>query len=143
MHDVVYLCIYFMYILHTLTIVPLYNVCICISCYRFPNHVLTHLSQNAVRAAGLATLNAWVDQTGMKEWLEGEDLAEELKKDNPFLRQEVGVCVCVWGCVYLPRSLFGYRPLTNLIRSASESSFSTKLICSFLSGVCLAVGVAG
>lgn len=44
-----------------------------------------------MRAAGLATLNAWVDQTGMKEWLEGEDLAEELKKENPFLRQEVSV----------------------------------------------------
>ncbi|KAI5101926.1 cytoskeleton-associated protein 5 [Silurus meridionalis] len=46
-------------------------------------------SKTAVRAAGLATLNAWVDQTGMKEWLEGEDLAEELKKENPFLRQEL------------------------------------------------------
>lgn len=53
-------------------------------------------SQNAVRAASLATLNAWVEQTGMKEWLEGEDLAEELKKENPFLRQEVCVCVCVF-----------------------------------------------
>lgn len=37
----------------------------------------------------MTTLQAWVDQTGMKEWLEGEDLAEELKKENPFLRQEV------------------------------------------------------
>ncbi|KAK2868912.1 hypothetical protein Q7C36_000783 [Tachysurus vachellii] len=46
-------------------------------------------SKNAVRAAGLATLNAWVEQTGMKEWLEGEDMAEELKKENPFLRQEL------------------------------------------------------
>lgn len=44
-----------------------------------------------MRTAGLATLNAWVEQTGMKEWLEGEDLAEELKKENPFLRQEVSV----------------------------------------------------
>lgn len=44
-----------------------------------------------MRSAGLATLNAWVAQTGMKEWLEGEDLAEELKKENPFLRQEVCV----------------------------------------------------
>lgn len=25
----------------------------------------------------------------MKEWLEGEDLSEELKKENLFLRQEV------------------------------------------------------
>ncbi|MGH0172333.1 UNVERIFIED_CONTAM: hypothetical protein FKN15_062874 [Acipenser sinensis] len=47
-------------------------------------------SKSNVRAAALATLNAWVEQTGMKEWLEGEDLSEELKKENPFLRQEVG-----------------------------------------------------
>lgn len=37
----------------------------------------------------MTTLNSWVEQTGMKEWLEGEDLSEELKKENPFLRQEV------------------------------------------------------
>lgn len=42
-----------------------------------------------VRAAAMATLQAWVEQTGMKEWLEGEDLSEELKRENPFLRQEV------------------------------------------------------
>lgn len=47
------------------------------------------LSQSNVRAAALATVNVWVEQTGMKEWLEGEDLSEELKKENPFLRQEV------------------------------------------------------
>uniref|UniRef100_A0A8C9WJY2 Cytoskeleton associated protein 5 n=1 Tax=Scleropages formosus TaxID=113540 RepID=A0A8C9WJY2_SCLFO len=46
-------------------------------------------SKANVRAAALTTLNAWVEQTGMKEWLEGEDLSEELKKENPFLRQEV------------------------------------------------------
>ncbi|XP_072242822.1 cytoskeleton-associated protein 5 isoform X2 [Leuresthes tenuis] len=42
-----------------------------------------------VRSAALATLQAWVEQTGMKDWLEGEDLADELKRENPFLRQEV------------------------------------------------------
>ncbi|XP_075998048.1 cytoskeleton-associated protein 5 isoform X2 [Genypterus blacodes] len=42
-----------------------------------------------VRAAAMATLEAWVEQTGMKEWLEGEDMSEELKRENPFLRQEV------------------------------------------------------
>ncbi|XP_066556633.1 cytoskeleton-associated protein 5 isoform X2 [Amia ocellicauda] len=46
-------------------------------------------SKSNVRAAAMTTLNAWVEQTGMKEWLEGEDLSEELKKENPFLRQEV------------------------------------------------------
>lgn len=37
----------------------------------------------------MTTLQAWVEQTGMKDWLEGEDLSEELKRENPFLRQEV------------------------------------------------------
>ncbi|XP_068947644.1 cytoskeleton-associated protein 5 isoform X1 [Petaurus breviceps papuanus] len=46
-------------------------------------------SKNNVRAAALATVNAWAEQTGMKEWLEGEDLSEELRKENPFLRQEL------------------------------------------------------
>uniref|UniRef100_A0A673H1S5 Cytoskeleton-associated protein 5-like n=1 Tax=Sinocyclocheilus rhinocerous TaxID=307959 RepID=A0A673H1S5_9TELE len=46
-------------------------------------------SKPNVRAAAWSTLNAWVEQTGMKEWLEGEDLSEELKKENPFLRQEM------------------------------------------------------
>ncbi|KAE8606436.1 hypothetical protein XENTR_v10010735 [Xenopus tropicalis] len=46
-------------------------------------------SKANVRAAAMVTLNSWVEQTGMKEWLEGEDLSEELKKENPFLRQEL------------------------------------------------------
>ncbi|XP_006865128.1 PREDICTED: cytoskeleton-associated protein 5 isoform X2 [Chrysochloris asiatica] len=46
-------------------------------------------SKNNVRAAALATVNAWAEQTGMKEWLEGEDLSEELRRENPFLRQEL------------------------------------------------------
>lgn len=45
--------------------------------------------QPNVRAAAMTTVQAWVEQTGMKEWLEGEDLSEELKRENPFLRQEV------------------------------------------------------
>nr|XP_046250377.1 cytoskeleton-associated protein 5 isoform X2 [Scatophagus argus] len=46
-------------------------------------------SKANVRMAALSTLQAWVEHTGMKEWLEGEDLSEELKRENPFLRQEV------------------------------------------------------
>ncbi|XP_059831965.1 cytoskeleton-associated protein 5 isoform X3 [Hypanus sabinus] len=46
-------------------------------------------SRNNNRAAALATLNLWVEKTGMKEWLDGEDLSEELKKENPYLRQEL------------------------------------------------------
>lgn len=39
----------------------------------------------------MATLQVWVQHTSMKDWLEGEDLSEELKRENPFLRQEVNV----------------------------------------------------
>uniref|UniRef100_UPI00358F8D0F LOW QUALITY PROTEIN: cytoskeleton-associated protein 5-like n=1 Tax=Myxine glutinosa TaxID=7769 RepID=UPI00358F8D0F len=46
-------------------------------------------SKNTIRAAALSALNAWVDQTGLKDWLEGDDMSEELKKENPFLRQEL------------------------------------------------------
>uniref|UniRef100_A0A3P8QBW8 TOG domain-containing protein n=1 Tax=Astatotilapia calliptera TaxID=8154 RepID=A0A3P8QBW8_ASTCA len=46
-------------------------------------------SKPNVRATAMTTLQAWVEQTGMKDWLEGEDLSEELKRENPFLRQEV------------------------------------------------------
>ncbi|XP_068168966.1 cytoskeleton-associated protein 5 isoform X2 [Antennarius striatus] len=46
-------------------------------------------SKANVRMAAMTTLQAWVGQTGMKEWLEGEDLSEELKRENPFLRQEL------------------------------------------------------
>ncbi|KAM6980607.1 cytoskeleton-associated protein 5-like [Aplochiton taeniatus] len=45
--------------------------------------------KSAVRASALAMLNTWVEQSGLKEWLEGEELSEELKKENPLLRQEL------------------------------------------------------
>lgn len=52
-------------------------------------------------------MNAWAEQTGMKEWLEGEDLSEELKKENPFLRQEVSTTnmLCFTRDFYLLRSV--------------------------------------
>ncbi|XP_026802210.3 cytoskeleton-associated protein 5 isoform X5 [Pangasianodon hypophthalmus] len=55
----------------------------------FPIITVLGDSKPNVRAAAMTTLNAWVEQTGLKEWLEGEDLSEELKRENPFLRQEV------------------------------------------------------
>uniref|UniRef100_A0A8C2X274 Cytoskeleton associated protein 5 n=1 Tax=Cyclopterus lumpus TaxID=8103 RepID=A0A8C2X274_CYCLU len=55
----------------------------------FPVITVLGDSKANVRAAAMTTLQAWVEQTGMKDWLEGEDLSEELKKENPFLRQEV------------------------------------------------------
>jgi len=37
----------------------------------------------------------------MKEWLEGEELSEELRKGNYFLRQEVKPCDSNWSSVVL------------------------------------------
>ncbi|XP_037539224.1 cytoskeleton-associated protein 5 [Nematolebias whitei] len=55
----------------------------------FPIITVLGDSKPNVRTAAMTTLQAWVEQTGMKDWLEGEDLSEELKRENPFLRQEV------------------------------------------------------
>ncbi|KAK5620752.1 Cytoskeleton associated protein 5 [Crenichthys baileyi] len=55
----------------------------------FPVITVLGDSKSNLRTAAMATLQAWVEQTGMKDWLEGEDLSEELKRENPFLRQEV------------------------------------------------------
>ncbi|XP_041851943.1 cytoskeleton-associated protein 5 isoform X2 [Melanotaenia boesemani] len=55
----------------------------------FPVITVLGDSKANVRMAAMTTLQAWVEQTGMKDWLEGEDLSEELKRENPFLRQEV------------------------------------------------------
>uniref|UniRef100_A0A3Q2TJF3 Cytoskeleton associated protein 5 n=1 Tax=Fundulus heteroclitus TaxID=8078 RepID=A0A3Q2TJF3_FUNHE len=55
----------------------------------FPIITVLGDSKLNLRTAAMATLLAWVEQTGMKDWLEGEDLSDELKRENPFLRQEV------------------------------------------------------
>ncbi|KAL7862680.1 hypothetical protein SRHO_G00116640 [Serrasalmus rhombeus] len=55
----------------------------------FPIITVLGDSKPNIRTTAMTTLNAWVEQTGLKEWLEGEDLSEELKRENPFLRQEV------------------------------------------------------
>ncbi|KAJ8281337.1 hypothetical protein GJAV_G00066360 [Gymnothorax javanicus] len=55
----------------------------------FPIMTVLGDSKSNVRAAAMATLNAWEEQTGMKEWLEGEDLSDELRRENPFLKQEI------------------------------------------------------
>ena len=57
--------------------------------------------QSNVRMAAMTTLQTWVEQTGMKEWLEGEDLSEELKRENPFLRQEVHTDTHALFCLFL------------------------------------------
>ncbi|XP_031420118.1 cytoskeleton-associated protein 5 isoform X2 [Clupea harengus] len=55
----------------------------------FPVITVLGDSKLNVRTSAMTTLNAWVEQTSMKDWLEGDDMSEELKKENPFLRQEL------------------------------------------------------
>ncbi|KAG8136392.1 hypothetical protein E2320_009339 [Naja naja] len=44
-------------------------------------------SKSSLRALALTTLEAWAEQTGMKEWLEGDELFTDLKKDAVSPRQ--------------------------------------------------------
>uniref|UniRef100_A0ABM5FVF0 Cytoskeleton-associated protein 5-like n=1 Tax=Pogona vitticeps TaxID=103695 RepID=A0ABM5FVF0_9SAUR len=44
-------------------------------------------STGSLRAAALATVEAWAEQTGVKEWLDGEELLANLKKENGSQRQ--------------------------------------------------------
>ncbi|CAM5137658.1 unnamed protein product [Eretmochelys imbricata] len=46
-------------------------------------------SKSSVRASALMAVNAWAEQIGTKDWLEGEDSSEELREENPFQRQEL------------------------------------------------------
>ena len=39
----------------------------------------------------------------MKEWLEGEELSEELKKESHFLKQEVSSCIRSVGLFFFRR----------------------------------------
>ncbi|KAH1165906.1 cytoskeleton-associated protein 5-like [Mauremys mutica] len=46
-------------------------------------------SKSNVRASALMAVNAWAEQIGTKDWLEGEDSSEELGEENPFQRREL------------------------------------------------------
>ncbi|KAL8188286.1 UNVERIFIED_CONTAM: hypothetical protein K2H54_064627 [Gekko kuhli] len=46
-------------------------------------------SKSSVRAAAVKTVEAWAEQTGMKEWLNEEDLSVELKRENGPQRQGI------------------------------------------------------
>ncbi len=46
--------------------------------------------QPAVRATAVACLNSWVEQCGgMKEFFEGEIIAEALQKGNPYVKADL------------------------------------------------------
>lgn len=43
-----------------------------------------------MRQLAIDALNAWVEQCGFREFLEGELIPDALKKETPNLRTEVG-----------------------------------------------------
>ena len=62
------------------------------------------LYQPQLRAAAVATLNAWYDQIKLAPLVEAEIISTALATENPNLRSEVlhkCVCVCVCVCVCL------------------------------------------
>ncbi|XP_042315119.1 cytoskeleton-associated protein 5-like [Sceloporus undulatus] len=46
-------------------------------------------SKSSLRAISLMTVETWAAQTGMKDWLEGEDLSADLKKESSSHRQGI------------------------------------------------------
>ena len=51
---------------------------------------LTVLLQPTVRATAVACLNTWFEQcNGMKEFFEGEVIADALQKGNPFVKADL------------------------------------------------------
>ena len=50
-----------------------------------------------MRQAAIDTLNAWLEQTGLTCFVEGELFSTALATDNPYLRSEV--CICVYDAV--------------------------------------------
>ena len=61
--------------------------------------------QPQLRAAAIATLNAWYDQIKLAPLVEAEIISTALATENPNLRSEVldctSVCVCVHVCVHM------------------------------------------
>ena len=61
------------------------------------------VNKPAVRATAVSCLNTWVDQcNGMKEFFEGEVIADALMKGNPFVKADL----LAWLAEKLPNGKF-------------------------------------
>ena len=58
-------------------------------CVQVNKEFVFFMSQNAVRAAGIAALNAWHKEIGLVSFIEGEVIFGALSTENPNLRTEV------------------------------------------------------
>lgn len=63
------------------------------------------MSQNAVRAAGIAALNAWHKEIGLVSFIEGEVIFGALSTENPNLRTEVWIKYVIVIKLFVPNSL--------------------------------------
>ena len=63
------------------------------------------MSQNAVRAAGIAALNAWYKEIGLVSFIEGEVIFGALSTENPNLRTEVWTKYVIVIKLFLANSL--------------------------------------
>ena len=63
------------------------------------------MSQNAVRAAGIAALNAWHKEIGLVSFIEGEVIFGALSTENPNLRTEVWIKYVIVIKLFLANSL--------------------------------------
>ena len=63
------------------------------------------MSQNAVRAAGIAALNAWHKEIGLVSFIEGEVIFGALSTENPNLRTEVWIKYVIVIKLFLTNSL--------------------------------------
>ena len=63
------------------------------------------MSQNAVRAAGIAALNAWYKEIGLVSFIEGEVIFGALSTENPNLRTEVWIKYVIVIKLFLANSL--------------------------------------
>lgn len=54
-----------------------------------------------MRQAAIDTLNAWLEQTGLTCFVEGELFSTALATDNPYLRSEVCLYVMQYSTLYV------------------------------------------
>ncbi|XP_054691558.1 cytoskeleton-associated protein 5-like [Grus americana] len=55
----------------------------------FPLIALFRESKSSMRAAALAAMNAWAAQINILEWLDGQDISEDLGEEMPLQKQEL------------------------------------------------------
>lgn len=84
---------FFYYCVHQIRLCMCQKLCPSIQslCYIDMLRVINSL-QGHVRQAAVDTLNAWLEQTGLACFVEGELFSTALATDNPYLKADVRIC---------------------------------------------------